>query len=116
LIGDGAAVLVPGVAAAINVSFNALITGAYIFEFDGTVGSVVVGIEKATYVVGGTPSFASIVASAPPTISSARYAEDTTLTGWTHNIYRGDVLRFSITSASAIQRILVALRIRRLEP
>jgi len=114
LIGDGVAVLVAGVAAAIRVDFRARITGSFVQEFDGTSGSVVLGIAKAA--PGASPSFTSIVGSAPPTISSGRYAADETLTGWTTDINRGDLLRFSVTSATSIKRLLIALRIRRLEP
>ena len=116
IIGDGSTVLTTGVKVALRVDFNAIITGAFVHEFDGTTGSVVVGIGSAAYVAGFTPTFTSIVASAPPTISSARYSEDTTLTGWTTTINRGDVLRFSITTVSSFTRLLICLRIRRLEP
>jgi hypothetical protein len=116
LIGDGANVLTTGIKAAIHVDFNGLITGSYVHEFDGTTGSVVLGIDKSPYASATAPVFTSIVASAPPTISSARYAADTTLAGWTQQINRGDVLRFSVTSVTAFTRLLLALRVRRLEP
>jgi hypothetical protein len=117
VIGDGLVVLTTGIKAALRVDFNAVITGSFVHEFDGTTGSVVLDIAKSpAYVVGVAPTFTSIVASAPPTITSARYAEDTTLTGWTTDIARGDVLRFSVTSITSFTRLLIALRIRRLEP
>jgi hypothetical protein len=116
VIGDGANVLVAGIAAALRVDFNAIITGAYLIEFDGTTGSVVATIDKASPVAGASPSFTSIIGSSPPSITSGRYSVDETLAGWTTQIARGDVLRFLISSASAIKRILLALRIRRLEP
>jgi hypothetical protein len=114
IIGDGVNVLTAGVGAAIRVDFRARITGSFVQEFDGTSGSVVLGIARAQ--AGSSPSFVSIVASAPPTISSGRYGADETLAGLTPSIDRGDLLRFSVTSATSIKRILVALRIRRLEP
>ena len=115
IIGDGVNVIGTGIAAALRVDFNANITGSFLHEFDGTTGSIVLDIKKALY-TGSSPSFSSIVASAPPTISSGRYAADTTLTGWTTAINRGEVLQFSVTSASTVKRILATLRIRRLEP
>ena len=114
LIGDGVAVLTAGVAACIRVDFRARITGSFVQEFDGTSGSVVLGIAKSA--PGPAPTWVSIVGSAPPTISSSRYGADETLVGWTTSIDRGDLLRFSVTSATSIMRVLVALRIRRLEP
>lgn len=116
VIGDGVNVLATGIAIALRVDFNATITSGFLHEFDGTSGSVTVSIDKAAYVAGLPPSFSSIVGSSPLVISSARYGENLTLTGWTTLIRRGDVLRFSVSSASSIKRLLVALRIRRLEP
>ncbi len=116
IIGDGTNVLSSGIQVANRADFNGLIVGCYIHEFDGITGSIVLGIDKAAYVVGSAPTFASIVGSSPPSISSARYAIDETLTGWTQSIYRGEVLRFSVTSAASFKRLLVTLRVRRLEP
>jgi hypothetical protein len=115
IIGDGTTVLTTGIKAALRVDFNAIITGSFVQEFDGTSGSIVLAIARApAYTT--TPTFTSITASAPPTVTSARYAEDTTLTGWDTRINRGDILRFSVTSVSTFTRLLIALRIRRLEP
>jgi len=116
LIGDGTNVLTTGIKAALHIDFNAYLHAAYIHEFDGVTGSVVIAIEKATYIVGSAPTFANIVASAPPSITSARYGANETLTGWNRNLYRNEVVRFSITSVSAFTRLLIALRVRRLEP
>jgi hypothetical protein len=116
VLGDGANVLVDGIGAALRVDFNAIITGAYLIEFDGVTGSVLATIDKAAYAVGSAPTFTLITASSPLNLVSGRYYADTLLTGWTIQIARGDVLRFLISSATAIKRILIALRIRRLEP
>jgi len=114
IIGDGVNVLTAGVAAAIRVDFRAIISGSFVQEFDGTSGSVVLSIEKSA--PGPAPTFTSIVASAPPTISSGRYGADEELAGWTTDIDRGDLLRWSVSSATSIKRVLTTLRIRRLEP
>jgi hypothetical protein len=116
VIGDGINVLVAGIAAALRVDFNALITGAYLIEFDGITGSVLATIDKAPLAGGAGPTFTSIVGSRPLNLVSGRYYTDETLTSWTIQIKRGDTLRFLISSATAIKRILLALRIRRLEP
>lgn len=114
ILGSGVGVIATGVAGALRVDFRAKITGAFLQEIDGTTGSIVVAIAKAPG--GATPSFTSIVASAPPTITSARFVENTTLTGWTTLIERGEYLRFSVTSVTSFTRMIVALRITRLEP
>jgi hypothetical protein len=116
LIGDGVNVITPGVAVAIRADFNAFITGGFVHEFDGLTGSISISIDKAAYAVGSAPSFTSIVASSPLVVSSARYGENLLLTGWTREIDRGDVLRFLVNSATSFARVLVALRIWRLEP
>jgi len=103
-----------GVAGCWSFDFQARITGWYIQEFDGTSGSLVLDVQKAAR--GASPAFVSIVASAPPTVSSGRYAEDAALVGWDDVIDRGDLVRVSVTSASTITRALFGLRIRRLEP
>lgn len=114
LIGDNLNVLTPGVAAAIRVDFQARITGAFLQEFDGISGSLAIGIEKAPG--GPAPAFASIVGAVSPNIVGGRYGADEVLDGWQTSIDRGDVLRFLVLTVSNIRRVLVTLRIRRLEP
>ena len=109
----GAAIDV-GVAGCWSFDFHARITGWYLQEFDGNSGSIVLGLAKAAR--GASPAFTSIVASAPPSITSGRYGENATLIGWDDFIDRGDLLRVSVTSVSTITRVLFGLRIRRLEP
>lgn len=114
IIGDGTNVLSTGIQGALRVDFKARITGVFLQEIDAVTGSVELDILKAQ---GGTsPSFTSIVASAPPEITTSRFSADSTLTGWTTEIARGDYLRFDVTSVTAFTRLVVALRIRRLEP
>jgi len=72
-----------------------------------TTGSAVVDVATDTYA--GFPTFTSIVASAPPTISGAAKAQSSTLTGWTLAVTAGDVLRFTLSSVSGLRRLLVVL-------
>jgi hypothetical protein len=55
----------------------------------------------------------SITASAPPTLSSAVRATDTTLTGWTTSVTAGDYLKANVDSNSGCGYIVVALTINR---
>lgn len=115
LIGDASAVIPTGIASAWSFDFRARITGWFIQEIDGTSGTVTLDLQKAPR--GAAPSFGSIVASAPPIISSTgRYAESATLTGWTTAIERGDIIRVHVTARATFTRLLIGLRIRRLEP
>ena len=56
----------------------------------------------------------SIVASAPPTLSSADHASSSSLTGWTTSVTAGDVLRFHLTSSSSVKRLTVVLTYTRI--
>lgn len=114
LVGDGVSVLAPGRAAAIRVDFQSRITGCFVQEFDEIVGSVILDIGKGQ----SRSTFApvSIVGDSPPVIENGRYYEDTDVSDWSTTIDRGDVLVFSIAEASLFTRLLVALRIERLEP
>ena len=74
-------------------------------------GSIVVDIWKDTYanyppVVGD-----SITASAKPTLSAAIKSRDTTLTSWTTAIAAGDVLGFSVTSATTVTKVTLSLTV-----
>jgi hypothetical protein len=75
-------------------------------------GSIVIGISKAPYAT-FPGSLASIVGSSPPTLTAAQKSTDTTLTGWTTSIAAGDILRFSVTSASAVTSVTLSLKLIR---
>jgi hypothetical protein len=75
-------------------------------------GSCVVNIYKNTFAGwGGGSDGSSIVASAKPTLSSARTAADTTLTGWTTAVNAGDVLTFQIESISNLTNLSLQLEL-----
>lgn len=73
-------------------------------------GSVAIAITKSNF-AGFPGSLTSIVASAPPTLSSAQSSTDSTLTGWTTSITAGDVLKFSISSATTVKTISCMLTV-----
>lgn len=75
-------------------------------------GSAVVNAYKNTFAGWGAGSDgSSIVASAKPTLASARTYVDTTLTGWTTAILAGDVLTFQIESVSNLNQLSLQLEI-----
>lgn len=110
LDGNGA-VLATGVRGDLSIPFACTITGVSLLA-DQT-GSVVVDIWKDTYANFPPTDADSITASAPPTLSSASKAEDTTLTGWTTSIAAGDILRFNVDSAATITRLTLTLTVLR---
>jgi hypothetical protein len=73
-------------------------------------GSAVCDVLKAS--AGSSLSFASIAASAKPTLSSQQRVVDATLTGWTTAITAGDTLRFAMASLTTATRVTVALKVK----
>jgi hypothetical protein len=73
-------------------------------------GSAVCDVLKAS--AGTSLSFASIAASAKPTLSSQQRVVDATLTGWTTAITAGDTLRFAMASLTTATRVTVALKVK----
>jgi len=74
-------------------------------------GSVECDIWMDTY-ANFPPTIAdSIVASAPPTISSSTKSQDSTLTGWTVAVPAGSTMRFVVNSVTAIQILTIALTV-----
>lgn len=74
-------------------------------------GSIVVDIWKDTYANFPPTDADSITASAPPTLSTAQKAQDSTLTGWTTSIAAGDILAFNVDSAATITRVTISLKV-----
>jgi hypothetical protein len=75
-------------------------------------GSIVLDVWKDLY-ANYPPTVAdTITASAKPTITGATKSQDTTLTGWTTTIVAGSTLRWTVDSASAIQRVRHHLIVR----
>lgn len=76
-------------------------------------GSIVLDIWRDSYANYPPVAGDSITASAKPTLSSAVKAQDATLSGWTRSIAAGDTLRVNVDSASTVQRVTLALKLRR---
>lgn len=74
-------------------------------------GSIVVDIWKDTYANFPPTDADSITASAPPTLSSAQNAQDSTLTGWTTAIAAGDILAFNVDSCTTCTRVTISLKV-----
>jgi hypothetical protein len=107
---DGGSAL-PGIGSKgyIQVNFNATITGWTLVA--DLSGSAQITVKKSTYA--GFPTTASIVASAPPKLTSAQKNTDSTLTGWTTAIAAGDVLEFNLDSVTTCTRLNLTLTMKR---
>ena len=102
-------VLTPGLTVDLLVPFDATITSWAILG-DQT-GSIEFSITKTTY--SSFPTASSIVASAPPVITTAQKATSSTLTGWTTEISAGDILSVSISSVTNFIRASLFLGLLR---
>ena len=109
VIDGGGAAITTGVKGDITVPFDCTVL-EWTLLADQT-GSAVVEVSKASY--SGWPTVSAITASAKPTLSSARKAQSSALTGWNTAISAGDVLQIGVNSAATVQRVTLALRVRR---
>lgn len=90
-----------GVSGDLYVPFACTIT-AWTIMADIT-GSIVFDVWKKAFVADSPPTVANtITASAKPTLSAAKSARSTTLTGWTTSVSDGDHIRFNIDSCSTL--------------
>lgn len=113
VIDGGGVALTTGIKGYLEVPFACTINAATSLADQS--GSCVVDIFKCTYSAFAPPTHPAsgdkITASAPPTISSATKAQDTTLTGWTTSISAGDILGFNVNSATTITRVTISLKV-----
>lgn len=107
VIDGGGSAITTGIKGDIEVPFDCVIKSVRMFADQS--GSIVVDIWKDTYANFPPTDADSITASAVPTISSAIKSEDTTLTGWTTTLSKGDILRFNVDSVTDIQRVTISL-------
>lgn len=94
----------------VHVPQDGTIVAAKIYTQGGS-GSCVVDVWKDTYANFPPTDADWITASAPPTVSAGTKSEDTTLTGWTTAVSRGDVLVFHVDSTSTFTNIVVILEV-----
>jgi hypothetical protein len=106
---DGAgSVISTGIKSDLLVPYNLRILSWQILA-DQT-GNIQLDIWKDTYSNFPPTVLDSIVASAPPFITSGSKNQSGTLTGWSVNISKDDILRFYVTSASAIKKITLTIK------
>lgn len=108
-VGNGySAITTDTVVPAIEVPANFTIEAARLYA-DAS-GSITLDVCKSTYAnlpMASTDD--SIVASAPPTLSGAQKSENTTLTGWTTSLTKGDWIQPFVTSAATCKWVTLSL-------
>jgi hypothetical protein len=106
VIDGGGQAITTGLKGYVEVPFGMWLTRWTILS-DQT-GSIVVDVLKSSGYA-GFPTVPSIAASAKPTLSSAQKNENTTLVGWTRQLNKGDIIGFTVNSASTVLLTTVAL-------
>lgn len=106
IIDNGGNVITTGVRGYIEVPCDCTVNRTTVMAAQS--GSIVVDIWRAN---GALPTSAaqSIAGSAKPTLSTAQFSTNTTLTGWTTTLAAQDVIAFNVDSVTSIQRVTVAL-------
>jgi hypothetical protein len=107
VIDGGGSIPATGSKGFIQIPYAGTITGWTILV--NASGSCQITVKKSTY--SGFPTTASIVASAPPVLTTAQKATSTTLTGWTTALALGDVLEFNLDSVTTSVRIILELQV-----
>ena len=93
----------------IEVPFDCTIVAAVLLA-DAS-GSIVIDVWKDSYANFPPTDADTITSATPPTITTATKSEDTTLTGWTTSLTKGDILRFNVDSVTTITRVTLMLRV-----
>lgn len=109
VIDGGGSVITTGLHGDLIIPYDCTIVGSYLSADQS--GSIVIDIWKKAFASFPPLIANTIVASAPPTLSSAASASDVTLTGWTVACLAGDVLRYNVNSATTVTRILLSLKV-----
>jgi len=111
MIGDGENTISTGINGWLPVPFSCTIVGVELTANES--GSIVIDIWKDSYANYPPTDDDSITASAVPTISSAIKSQDTTLTGWTKSLTKGDYLYFNVDSVTTIKGCLISLKVEK---
>jgi hypothetical protein len=107
VIDGGSASPTTGSKGFVQSPYNGTITGWTLIG-DAS-GSAQITVKKSTY--SAFPTTSSIVASAPPALSSAQKNTSTTLTGWTTTVATGDIFEFNLDSVTTCKRLILELNI-----
>lgn len=112
IIDGGAAAIETGQKGHLEIPFKCEIERVTLLA--DQVGSIVIDIWKDTYANFPPTDADSITSATPPTISAAQKSQDATLTGWTKTINTGDILAFNVDSCATIQRVTLALKVKKI--
>ena len=107
---DGGGASIPsGYKGSMELPFNCAIVRSTLLA--DVAGNFVMDIKKVAYA--GYPTATSIVGAAFPTLTAAQKSQDTTLTGWTTALSKGDVLEFYVTGTPTVNNVTLSLLVTR---
>ena len=108
----GGGMLVAGDQIMLSFDYAATITGIELFTPTSDTGTVQLDIRSTTYA--SYPTTTSIVASAPPAVTSGNKYRDTTLTGWTTAIAAGNRYFVSVAAVTGqVTKVWGFLKVQR---
>lgn len=111
-IGDGVNAIPTGIWVPFQTKYPGIIYDWTLVGVDAS-GSMVVDIWKDTLAAFPPVVGDKITASAPPTLSAARTATSSTLTGWTTTFAAGDIFFINVDSVTTIKQALLSLGVKR---
>ncbi len=107
IIDGGGSAITAGEKYFLRIPFNCQIIWWYIAADQS--GSIQFDLQVDTWANFPPDGSDSIVASAPPALSSAQNDDSGTLTGWTAQLNEGDWLRFYVDSATTVTKVTLVL-------
>ena len=114
MIDGGGSAITTGAKGSLELPWNCTINSVRLFADQTTSGEMVIDIWRDTYANYPPSGEDSICASAKPTISNSNKSQDTTLTGWTTSLYKGNILRFNVDSVATITRVSINLGVTKI--
>ena len=105
-IDGGGSIPTPGSKGFVQVPYAGVITGWTLIADQA--GSAQITVKKSTY--GAFPTTVSIVASAPPAMTSAQKQTSTSVSTWTTAFSAGDIFEFNLDSATTCTRLALELQ------
>ena len=112
VIGDGSTAITTGIKGYVKIPVNSVLTS---WDVVGDVsGSIIVDVWKDTY-ANFPPTIADTISGSATkvTLAGAQTGQNTTLTGWTTTLNKGDWLAYYVSSASAVKQVTVSLNCRK---
>lgn len=107
VIDGGGVTVLTGSKGQVNIPTGCTITG-WVITADQS-GSAVVGVNAGGY--SSFPTLINIAGADPPTLTSAQKNENLAVSLWTPSVAAGAQVQFSVTSATTVTRLNVALNV-----